>query len=145
MMSGRVLFLSIRPEHGDRILQGAKTVELRRISPLISEGDKVILYFSSPVKAVRATTIVDNVSRLELDDLWRKIKKKAGITKAEFDEYFDGLDEGVAIHIKNVYELPNSVTLSALRRLWPGFVPPQSYRYFSDKQLDRLMKEAKKC
>jgi predicted transcriptional regulator len=139
-MLKRVLFLSLRPKYAEKILQGTKTVELRRARPSISEGDKVVLYVTSPTKAVKAISTVEDVHCARPDQLWRKIKDKAGITHAEFEEYFEGAQEGVAIHIKDVQELARPVTLSTLRKLWPNFSPPQSYLYFSDKQLAQLMK-----
>lgn len=133
------LFLSIRPQHAERILKGIKTVELRRVCPSIAKGDKIVLYISSPAKEVRAIFIVERISCDNPDRLWNKVKDKAGVTRNEFKNYFSGAKAAVAIYIREVKELPIPITLSALRQLWPNFIPPQSYRYVSDKEFSELL------
>jgi predicted transcriptional regulator len=136
---GGALFLSIRPKYAERILRGIKTVELRRVCPAVSEGDKIVLYISSPTKEVRAIFIVERICCDKPDRLWRDIKDKAGVTRNEFEDYFNGAKAGVAIHIKDVQELSFPITLSTLRKLWPNFRPPQSYRYVSAGQLSEIL------
>jgi predicted transcriptional regulator len=136
---GGALFLSIRPKYAERILRGIKTVELRRVCPVVSEGDIIVLYISSPTKEVRAIFIVERICCDKPDRLWREIKDKAGVTRNEFEDYFNGAKAGVAIHIKDVQELSFPITLSALRKLWPNFRPPQSYRYVSAGQLSEIL------
>lgn len=142
-MLRRVLFLSVRPKYAERIMQGTKTVELRRACPDVSEGDKVVLYISSPTKAVMAISVVDNICCAEPNKLWRKIKDRVGVTRPEFEDYFNGAKVGVAIQIRDVQELPRPITLSTLRNLWPDFSPPQSYRYFSAKEFSQLLRIAR--
>jgi predicted transcriptional regulator len=138
-MLREALFLSVLPKYADKILRGIKTVELRRMRPTISEGDKIVIYISSPTMAVRAISVVDDISYARPDRLWSEIKDKAGVTRAEFNEYFDGAKKGVAIHIKDVQVLSFPIALSSLRQLWPNFKPPQSYRYFSTGEFSELM------
>lgn len=133
------LFLSIRPKYAKRILRGIKTVELRRVCPAVSEGDKILLYISSPTKELRAFFIVERIFCDKPDKLWRETKDKAGITRNEFENYFYGAKAGVAIHIKDVQEFSLPITLSELRKLWPNFRPPQNYRYVSAKQLSEIL------
>lgn len=134
----RVLFLSVRPKYAAQILQGTKTVDLRRLYPTVSKGDKVVLYISSPTKAVQATATVESISCAEPSKLWKEVRDRAGVTRVEFDDYFSDAAKGVAIHIKNVQKLKYPIPLSTLRQLWPNFRPPQSYRYFSVEELARL-------
>jgi predicted transcriptional regulator len=133
------LFLSVRPKYAERILQGIKTVELRRVRPAISKGDKIVLYISSPAREVRAILVVESVSCDRPDKLWKEVKDKAGVTRSEFEDYFNGAKLGVAIYIRDVQELSFSIDLSILRKLWPNFMPPRSYRYVSDREFSALM------
>jgi predicted transcriptional regulator len=132
------LFLSIQPKYTERILHGIKTVELRRIRPSISKGDMIVIYSTSPKKEIMAISFVQNVVCSGIDNLWRKVKDKAGITRNEFDNYFKGAKAGVAIYIRGVKEFSCPITLSTLRKIWPDFRPPQSYRYVSEKEVSEI-------
>jgi predicted transcriptional regulator len=134
----KVLFLSIQPKFAERILRGLKTVELRRIRPSISKGDKVLLYVSSPTMALTAISTVEAISFGKPNNLWKQVKEIAGVSHSEYQDYFSGAEVAVAIHIKDVHELPQPISLKKLREVWPGFVPPQSYRYFSDDQIAQI-------
>ena len=51
-MLRKILLLSIHPEHAKNIFDGIKTVELRRTRPRLSKCDQVLVYVSSPTKAL---------------------------------------------------------------------------------------------
>ncbi|MDM8558083.1 hypothetical protein [Candidatus Parabeggiatoa sp. HSG14] len=83
------------------IFERTKTVELRRVRPkLLEKGDLVLLYVSSPVQALASAFKVDKIIEKPLKNLWRVVRKKAGITRQEFDNYYDGVSVGVAIFLK---------------------------------------------
>src|SRR5690348_16037028 len=48
----RALFISVKPRYANAILEGTKTVELRRTRPNLPDGSLVILYSSTPTRAV---------------------------------------------------------------------------------------------
>jgi predicted transcriptional regulator len=144
-MLRRTLLLSVRPRYAERILAGIKTVELRRIRPRVSKGDVLLLYVSSPVKALKAISRVNEITWSEPNELWRQIAHRAGITHHEFQDYFGGADMGCAIHLQEVQELSPSISLSALREQWPGFSPPQLYYYLTSKKLSALLEIMSLC
>jgi predicted transcriptional regulator len=109
------------------------------VCPAVSVGDKIVLYISSPTKEVRAIFIVERICCDKPNRLWKEIKNKAGVTRNEFKDYFNGAKAGVAIHIKDVQELSFPIRLSVLRKLLPNFRPPQSYRYVSSGQLSKIL------
>jgi len=128
-MSNNVL-LSVRPKYADKIFERTKTVELRRIRPkLLEEGDLVLLYVSSPVQALTGAFKVDKIIEKPLKDLWRMVRKKAGITRQEFDNYYDGVSVGVGIFFKvqDVQQLDKPISLDILKE--QSFHPPQGFRY----------------
>lgn len=137
-MPRHALFLSVRPTYARRILQGKKTVELRRVRPRISEGALLLLYVSSPVKAVQGISVVERITAAQPDALWRQVAHNVGVTRSEFDDYFEGARMAIAIHLGAVQALSPAITLSDLRGLWPGFCPPQSYQYFTRAELFAL-------
>jgi predicted transcriptional regulator len=79
-MSDSTLLLSVRPEYAEKIFEGIKTVELRRTRPRLCEGDVVIVYASSPTKALIGAFEVEKVIQKPLKDLWHEVQKKAGIS-----------------------------------------------------------------
>lgn len=51
-MPGDVLLISIRPVYANKIFDGSKTVELRRVRPRLETGSVVLVYVSNPVQAL---------------------------------------------------------------------------------------------
>lgn len=128
---GNAILISIQPRFAALIFQGKKTVELRRIRPKVNPGDIALVYVSSPDMAlVGAFTIKEIVSGTPRQ-LWPSVKDSSGITKNEYDIYYHGTDTAIALHIEagSVRVLKHPVELGQLRREWPRFQPPQSYRY----------------
>jgi predicted transcriptional regulator len=138
-MQHTALLLSIRPQYAERILTGQKTVELRRVRPRACEDIVLLIYVSSPVRALKAISLVECVTAAEPAELWKQVAHKAGVSRAEFDAYFNDVDMGFAIHLKDVWQLSQPLPLTDLRELWPGFRPPQCYRYFSRDELSVLI------
>lgn len=134
-MENKTLLLSIRPKYADKIFDGRKTVELRKVRPHLSPGDLVLVYVSSPVKALKGKFIVDKIIEYSPNLLWNEVKDVAGISKAEFDQYFLGADKGFGIFLTSPQTLLNPIHLVDLRKLWRNFHPPQSYRYLSNLEL----------
>lgn len=83
-----ILLLSIRPEYAAKIFNHTKTVELRRVRPrLLNEGDRVVVYVSSPEKAVVGSFKVDNIVEKPVTELWEEVEKLAGISHEDFYDY----------------------------------------------------------
>lgn len=136
MHPNAVLF-SIRPRHADNIFRGKKTVELRRVRPKkLENGSLVVLYVSAPQQALSGAFRVAEVIQKPLPELWELVKNKASISKEEYDDYFEGLHEGVAIFISHVWYLRNPIKLRELRERMADFSPPQSFRYARMQEVD---------
>ena len=131
-----ILLLSIRPEYANKIFDSNKTVELRRVRPrLLNEGDLVLIYVSSPEKAVFGSFIVHSIIEKPIAELWEEVKDKAGISPGKFYDYYQGTSKGIGIFLKDIYKFNQPVKLQHLRKKLPDLKPPQSYRYITDKQL----------
>lgn len=125
----RDVILSIKPTYSNKILEGAKTVELRRRFPL-SGGRRAIayIYSTSPVRALVGSAEITDVERLSLVDLWKRHGESASIQKADFDMYFRGLDEGFALKITNARPFSRPLNLVELKKRF-DFHAPQSFLY----------------
>jgi len=118
-------------------------VELRRRLPRIGSQDTVVVYETVPTKAVVGLFVVEGVERLPVKQLWRKVRDISGVTRTEFLDYFDGLTEGVAIFTGETERFSRPLHLSELKVLWPGFHPPQGFRYLDDEALRLLCSVSK--
>lgn len=134
----RVLFLSIRPKYAGLILDGRKTVELRRVRPKVAHGDLVLLYASSPTCELVGAFTVDAVEVSSPTALWKRHGSALGVTRSQLYAYFTGTSRAVAISVKDPRRIRHPRTLADLRSQLPGFVPPQSYVYLDADQVAAL-------
>src|SRR5690349_13513634 len=102
-MPRHILLLSIRPKYAEKIFDETKKVELRRVRPrLLKEGDLVLVYVSSPQKAVLGSFNVERIIEKPITELWEQVEKKAGISPEEFYSYYQGASVGIGIFFKDI-------------------------------------------
>lgn len=125
----RDVIFSVRPTHASKILDGSKTVELRRrFRASIKPGTLALIYTTSPTSALTGFAKIQDVQFLALNELWKKHRSAACVPKGDFEEYFSGLRRGYAIVLDSPKALTRPVRLPELRERF-GFEPPQSYQY----------------
>ncbi|MGO8797704.1 MAG: ASCH domain-containing protein [Roseiarcus sp.] len=124
----RDFLLSIRPLYAEKIVRGQKTVELRRRFSSGATGATILIYSTSPTCAIVGSARVSGVLRLKLDGLWEQHGAAACIDRKAFDAYFDGLDSGYAIILRDARPFDTQVAAADLRERF-GFVAPQSFMY----------------
>ncbi|MBO6718020.1 MAG: helix-turn-helix domain-containing protein [Rhizobiaceae bacterium] len=125
----RDIVLSVRPGYSKKILLGTKTIELRRRFPLSAPSGTVIyLYSTAPVMALVGAAEIDTIQRLKVGMLWQRYGKAASIKKGDFDQYFEGQEEGYALKLSNPREFARPLRLPELRERF-GFKAPQSFLY----------------
>lgn len=124
-----ILVLSIRDTHAQNILQGTKTVELRRMRPRLEEGDIVLIYAPRPIMALVGGFVVKKVIATQPEKLWRLVGGVSGLTRSQFLEYYSGASMGFGICIDKTWRLGKPVSLATLKRSWSHFSPPQGFRY----------------
>lgn len=135
----RDIVISIRPQYTEKIIEGKKTVELRRRFPISARsGTVAYLYSTSPVRALVGRVEIMNVEKLPVATIWRKYRNSALIAKADFDRYFHGVKEGYALEFNKVQALPRQLPLDELRERF-DFEPPQSFLYMTAK-LNKAMR-----
>jgi len=138
MMPARLLLLSIHPEHADKIFAGEKTVEFRRRPPRVVEGEWVLVYVSSPRKALVGAFQVQGLLEDAPGRLWQRTESRAEISRERFDTYYAGASVAYGILIAKAITFAPALPLSKIRERLPGFHPPQSYRYMTDDEIDTL-------
>jgi predicted transcriptional regulator len=125
------VLVSLRPRFADAILQGRKSVELRRRRVAAPAGSLLVLYAAAPVMAVLGTALLVRTDVAAAPAIWRRHRSLLGLSKDEFDAYVDGAPLVSALMLTRPSALDRPLTLAALRADRP-FQPPQSYRYVCD-------------
>jgi predicted transcriptional regulator/DNA-binding XRE family transcriptional regulator len=124
----RDVVLSIKPQYTSKILEGEKTVELRRRFPAAPKGTIAYIYCTSPVRAIIGRAEITEIIKLPVDEIWREYHASASVDKSDFDSYFSGINEGFALKFANAEAFSRRLELPELRERF-GFEPPQSFLY----------------
>ena len=133
-----MLLLSIHPVYVEKIFAGTKTVELRKRKPNVDVGSKVVIYSTMPECEIVGFATISGFEVCRPSQLWSKVSSSCGVTKSEFNSYFSSSEMSVGIHLKDPVWFEDAFTLSDLRKLWPGFHPPQQFQYLQESRLDTL-------
>jgi predicted transcriptional regulator len=119
------VLLSIKPEFANKIFNGSKKFEFRRVIFKSQNIKTIIVYASSPVQKVIGEFEIEEILNDDLNSLWEKTKDFAGIPEQFFFEYFGEKHKGFAIRIKKTkrYKTPLSLQKEF------NIAPPQSFAY----------------
>lgn len=121
------ILMSIKPAFSRMILEGSKTIELRRrFSEKIEVGTKIIIYATDPVKAIVGECTIKEVLKLSLPELWARANREAMIDWKTFKSYFSGVEFGYGIVVHKTLMYEESIPLAFLRS--KHIAIPQSYR-----------------
>lgn len=135
--------ISIHPGYADAILDGTKTIELRRRVPELSNGTRLWIYATRPTAAVVGVATIRDVNRAHPQTIWRKHRDGAGVDHASFMEYFQGAQEAVAILLAAVKRV-RPITIEELREIRDRFHPPQVLLRLTDAEAKALQRLAAK-
>lgn len=126
-MNRNSVLLSIKPAFANLIVDGIKTVELRRKFPEAIKS-KCFIYSTSPTQAIIGECFINHVERLPLHELWKNHSENSMIGWEEFSKYFAGQDYGYALVLTKYirYEQPIK-----LREKVSSGRPPQSFCYIN--------------
>lgn len=136
MAEQRALLLSVRPRYARAILAGTKTVDLRRRPVKAQPGTRVIIYASTPTMAVVGTARLLDALVCEPEAAWTHHHQAMGLHRHEFDDYLDG-SMACLLLLDEVSSLDEPIALRELRK-GGKFRPPQSYRYLSPSDPERV-------
>jgi len=126
--------MSIRPEFARQILAGTKRVEFRK-RPLAGDVIDVVIYASTPVRAIVGAFRVPRQETMAPRALWERFADVGGIGGHRFSEYFHGHEQGTGIHVGEILVPLEPIPLQdvGLRR------PPQSFQYLPPVTARRLL------
>jgi predicted transcriptional regulator len=121
------VLLSIKPEFADKIFDGSKQYEFRRLLFKNRNIKTIVVYASSPVQKVIGEFQIDTILKQDIYTLWQNTCTASGITEDYFFRYFRDKTDGFAIKIKKPrrYKTPKCI------RKHFNASPPQSFLYIS--------------
>lgn len=125
------ILISVRSHFTKFIIDGSKTVELRKKIPSNLLGKSVYIYSTCPDSKIMGYFKVHNIVSLPLPELWNTVSSKACISKGDFYKYYLGKNTGFAIYFDEFVHLKKYISLKSIRRLEPNFFPPQNYLYLN--------------
>ena len=129
-MKNKNVLLSVKPQYANLLVDGIKTIELRKKFPEdIIKGTKLIIYSSSPEKEVIGECSIFKVEKLSIDKLWNRVATKAMISWESFSEYFANHTHGYAIQVYKPLRYKKPLKLDMLPSVKKLTRPPQSYQY----------------
>lgn len=133
-----LLLISVKPQFAKKIFKGEKTVELRKSAPLrAKKGSYLLIYVTSPVKELWGVCKIENIINDNPIMLWERVGTKSGISKDDFFAYYSERNNAYGIEISEVKNFnENSIKLDCLKSMFPGFSPPQTYRYIEKKLIN---------
>ena len=119
------VLLSIRPQFTNKILDGTKGYEFRKKIFQRTDVDKVIIYATSPISKIVGEFTFNEILYEDIEELWRRTKEQAGISKKFFNEYFKEYEKGFAIKIDSYVKYNEYISLDEAY----GKAAPQSFIY----------------
>ncbi len=130
---GQNLVLSVRPEYADKILEGKKTVEIRRSFSPGRVPASCLLYSTSPVQAVVGTVDIVRAVNVTKNEAWARFGERINCTEEQRTQYALGAKSVWALELANPRRNRIPVSLPTLRLCSPTpLYPPQSYSIVSD-------------
>lgn len=103
--------LSINPQHVDRIIDGSKKFEFRKVRAR-REITRILIYSTAPVARVVAEVEVTGVVDGTPASVWRQAMHAAGISRDFYDTYYEGRDRAVAYELGRVKPFRRPKSLS---------------------------------
>lgn len=132
----------MKPRFAEMILRGDKTVELRRTAPSLPVGALVVIYATSPTRAVVGTAQLSAIHSASPTAIWEEFGLSVGLTRSEYRSYFAGVRRAVAICLGDLRRLPTAIPLAELQLRWADFRPPQSWRYLDHQEMTGVIQSA---
>lgn len=121
------ILLSINPEHVQKIMDGNKRYEFRKVD-CKRDVSHIMIYSTYPVKMIVGEASVKRKLVCSPEDMWERTQAGAGIEREFFNDYYDGCEKAVAFELENVKEFdrPRSLEEYGIRQA------PQSFIYMAN-------------
>ena len=117
--------ISIRPNFCKHIFDGQKRFEYRKRVFKCSDVDKLYIYASKPISRIVGYFTIKRIIEDAPLSIWDMTHEHGGISKKQFQEYFQGHSVAHAIEIDEVVKI-NPINPKEVIK---SFTAPQNYCY----------------
>lgn len=120
------ILLSINPEYVQKIFDGTKKYEYRKVK-CKRDVDKIIIYETSPVMKIVGEASVKKILEDTPEKMWQKTKEFSGTSSDFFLKYYSGRENAIAYELKDIkkYDKPQNLSDYGIT------TAPQSFVYIS--------------
>jgi predicted transcriptional regulator len=126
-MPNKDILLSLKPRHAQTIFTGLKTVELRKRRPNIKLGTRIWIYVSLPTGAIKGSAKLSQLESNSPKAIWKKLGHQTGVSKQEFNGYFQNSKTAHALILTDVRRLAHDLSLKDIKKKIRSFHPPQFF------------------
>ncbi|MBL7815635.1 MAG: ASCH domain-containing protein [Saprospiraceae bacterium] len=118
--------LSIKPRFVEKIFNGEKKFEYRKVVFARKNIKIVVVYATMPVGKIVGEFSIEEILESTPSEIWAKTKDFSGVEKSFYDDYFEGRTKAFAIKIKDavLYDIPINPYETENK-----FTAPQSFSY----------------
>lgn len=121
------ILISLKPKYADHVFDGAKTVELRKRRLHVDPGTRIWIYATAPAAAIRGYANLVHIETASPSQIWRTLGSQTGISKDEFEAYFETCEVAHALVLSDVMQMKRALPLTRIRKAVNDFQPPQFY------------------
>jgi predicted transcriptional regulator len=125
MQAKHIKALSVKRIYAERIVSGAKTIELRKRPIGMELGDLILLYETVPDSIIKGGFIADRTICLPVAKMWEKYSPVMGVEKEFYDSYFENCESAYGTLVYQSFHF-RGLSLAQIHKLCHGFVPPQA-------------------
>ncbi len=137
-----LIVVSIKPEFVNKIFDGSKKIELRKVAPNAKPGDLMVIYSTFPEMAIVGVCKIEKVVKASPEEIWENHSEILGIDEARFLEYYTGSTTAVGIFIEISRRFKDKIPLKSIKQLFPNFAPPQTFKYFNRQLISNSLAQA---
>lgn len=119
-MSRTLAMIALHPTYWDMYKDGSKIWELRKASHAPKAIDGLVIYATAPISQVVGDVELVSVHTGYVDAIWDMVKDGCGITRRQYDRYYQGHHMATAYRLSNVWEYDKPIHIIS---------PPQGCRY----------------
>jgi len=122
------LVLSIRPPFASAILEGRKSVEIRRQFSSKWRGCKALIYATAPASRIVGECRINEVDTRSPSEIWERYQDRVDCTRREYFDYCTDRPTVSALLLSDVMRFRQPVERSRMEQvLGTALRPPQSY------------------
>jgi predicted transcriptional regulator len=134
------VLLSVHPQHAQKILDGRKNLEFRRVWPREAISF-IVIYSTAPLMRIVGAAEITGVVRASAGVLWGLATESGGgVTRAALRSYLKGKSNGIALQLGRRFAFERGLEPQAL--FGAGFRAPQSFRYLTASELAMITKRS---